>query len=839
MTTPSTVELLGRNDELARLAEVIDAAARRSTSLLLLGGPGIGKSSLLRAAMRHGQEAGHRVLGITGVEAEAELPFAGLHQLLRPIRRSMPQLPPVQRDALRAAFGTADGPAPEPFLIALAAFNLLTTAATETPIVIVLDDVHWLDDPTHDALAFVARRLDEQRIAFIAAARHGYPGPLTDAGLPALSVTGLADEPAARLLDAHAGDLDPAARTEILEQSLGNPLALVELPAAWQARGGTTLELPLTARLERAFAGRVAQLRPPARDLLLVMSVAHRGDTAELLAATARLTGAPVGDDVLQEATAARLVGPDPAVEGSIRFHHPLVRSGVAQAESLTRRQAAHASLAAVLHDDPYRRAWHCAMSIVGPDDEAADALAANVEVSLARGATSRAVAELERAAQLTTDPARRSHRLLLAAQHAFALGQAATVSRLVDEATRNQLDELGWARVEWLREIFHDGTPGDPVRVQELCLVAHKAHAAGDIDLALNLLLGAGLRCWWADTGPAARAHCATAIRQLPDAVHDPRWVAALACAEPVLEAVTVTEVLSEPRWVGETDGDRLRLLGIAAHAIGDTERAADLLDRAQTALRDTGRLGLLLHVQGIYNHLLVELGQFAKASVVVAEATRLAEQTRQPVWTAGTLSTGGRLIAFQGDPDRAMHMAEQATRLAGRLNDQLCVAVLASGAAHLAAGRYQEAFDEYARIFDPNDPAYHWRESFAGIGTMAESAVGAGRITEARRILAELEETARVTPAPLLHTHLGYARAVLADDADAEALYHTALAMNLTRWPFVRARLQLAYGEWLLRHDRPDGARDELRASADTLHEIGAAPWARRASEALDATA
>jgi tetratricopeptide (TPR) repeat protein len=833
------MELLGRTVELTRMAEVVDTGGRRSATLLLLGDPGIGKSSLLRAAVRRGQDAGHRVLGIAGVEAEAELPFATLHQLLRPIQRSMPRLPSVQRDALNAAFGNTDGPAPEPFLIALAAVNLLTAAAAERPLLIVLDDVHWLDGPTHEAVAIIARRLDEQPIALIAAGRQGYPGPLFEIGLSTMVVSGLADGPAARLLRTHASELDPAVQTQILEQSRGNPLALVELPAAWPARGPYSPELPLTARLERAFAARVAQLSQPARDLLLVMAVAHRGDTAELLAATATLTGAPVGDDVVAEVTVARLVEPDPTGDHAIRFHHPLVRSGVAQAAGLVRRQAAHASLAAALDTDRYRRAWHRAMSIVGPDDEAADELAENAAVSLARGATSRAVAELERAAELSVDPARRGHRLLLAAQQAFSLGQASTVARLVEEASRNELDDLDWARVEWLREIFHDGIPGDAVRVLELCAVAHKAHAAGDLDLALNLLIGAGLRCWWADTGPATRTRCATAVKELCGADDDPRWVAALACAQPVVEASTVTEVLSRPCWNGETDGDRLRLLGIAAHAIGDTERAADLMNRAQTTLRDSGRLGLLPHVLGIYNHLLVELGQFAEAGIVVAEANRLAEETRQPVWTAGTLSTGGRLVAFQGDPDRAIEMAGQATRLAGRINDQLCTAVLAAGAAHLAAGRYQEAFEEHARIFNPDDPAYHWRESFAGISFMAESAVGAGRVVQARQILAGLEETARTTPAPLLHTHLGYARAVLAEDADAESFYSAALAMNLTHWPFVRARLELAYGEWLLRHDRTDEARPQLRAAAGTLHAIGAAPWARRASEALDATA
>ncbi|WP_344615591.1 ATP-binding protein [Dactylosporangium salmoneum] len=838
----SPMDILGRQRELVQIAQVIDAAASGSTKLLLLGEPGIGKSTLLRAAVNYAKAAGHQVLGVAGVQAEAELPFAALHQLLRPVLRAMPELPVAQQDALRCAFGLSDGRAPEPFLIALAGLNLLTAAAEKRPVVVALDDVHWLDGATHEALALIARRLDRQRVALIAAARQGYPGPLPEAGLPTLTVAGLRDGPAAQLLDEHANGLDDRARAQILRQALGNPLALVELPALWGTRGRVAAEgslsgseVSLTSRLERAFAGRVAELTQAARDLLLVMALAHRGDVEELRAAASLLAGSPVGGAPFTEVTAARLIEPDPASDGALRFHHPLVRSGVLCYESVARRQAAHGALANALSGDGYRRAWHRAMSIAGRDDEVADELVANVDVSLARGAVSRAVVELERAAHLTTDPRRRSHRLLLAAQHAFSLGQTQTVSRLVDEASRHPLQELDWARAEWLREIFHDGLPGDAIRVKELCAVARKAHDAGDADLALNLLLGAAMRCWWADTGPEARARVAAVLKQLPEVETEPRWIAALAVAEPVLEAATVTQILSRPGWTSESDGDRLRLLGMAAHAIGDTERAADLLGRAQAVLRDTGRLGLLLHVLGMYNHVLVELGELAQADVVVQEANRLAEETQQPVWTAGTLSTGGRLAAFQGDPSRALRMAEQATRLAGRLNDQLCVAVLASGAAHLAAGRFVEAFEELSRVFDPNDPAYHWRESFAGLGTMAESAVAAGRAAEARRIVAGLEDVARVTPSPLLHIHLGYARAVLADEHDAEALYRAALTMRLHRWPFVRARLELAYGEWLLSHGRMGEARSVLTTAQSTLDECGARPWARWARESL----
>ena len=344
------------------------------------------------------------------------------------------------------------------------------------------------------------------RLLIVGAARIGHSGPYLAAGLARLDVLGVNEAAADQILRVTAG-LDSAAdRLRVMRQAQGNPLALLELPAARTAaaRGLADDEQPaLTARLESAFAGRLAELPAPTRDAVLVAAVDPVNALDEILAAAASLHGSALAGDVLRPAAEAGLVR---VGEGQLSFRHPLVRSGVLQAETLARRQAAHAALASVLDDEPYRRTWHRAQSIVGPDDEVADELEANVAVALRRGALLSAIADLQRSAQLTRSSATRGHRLLTAAEHAFGLGRTDLVDELVKAASRTELTELDWARSQWLREIFSDGIPGDATRVLELCGISRQALHAGDRDLALNLLLGAALRCWWADTGPAAR---------------------------------------------------------------------------------------------------------------------------------------------------------------------------------------------------------------------------------------------------------------------------------------------------------------------------------------------
>jgi hypothetical protein len=207
-------------------------------------------------------------------------------------------------------------------------------------------------------------------------------------------------------------------------------------------------------------------------------------------------------------------------------------------------------------------------------------------------------------------------------------------VDELLTRAARTGLSHLDQARMEWLREIFNDGVPGDAARVEQLCHIAREAIAAGDTGLALNLLLGAGLRCWWADTGPKARAAVAETASLLPGAQSDPRYIAALAVAEPVLQGGPVIDLLSRVVIETVTDADALRLLGMAAHAVGDPVRAADFLDRSEARLREQGRLGLLPHVRGMQCPVSLELGDWDRVSEAAAESRRFAAESGQPIW-------------------------------------------------------------------------------------------------------------------------------------------------------------------------------------------------------------
>src|SRR3954468_1416898 len=223
--------LLGRAQEQSLLTSILDGIGDHGQALVLRGEPGIGKSRLLAVAAQTARERGMTVLTAAGVQSEASLPFAGLHQLLRPVRERAADLPPVQRDALDAAFGLTREVAPERYRIAMVSLDLVSDVAGDAPLLLVIEDAHWLDQPTADVLAFVARRIESDPIVLLAAARDGYPSALTDAGLPEHRPAGLDDTTSAALLDAAVPRLPPAARERVLREAAGNPLALLELRA--------------------------------------------------------------------------------------------------------------------------------------------------------------------------------------------------------------------------------------------------------------------------------------------------------------------------------------------------------------------------------------------------------------------------------------------------------------------------------------------------------------------------------------------------------------------------------------------------------------------------------
>jgi len=827
--------IIGRDAEHDALAAVLEGPP---SVVVLRGEPGIGKSTLLNALDRLAADRGVRVLRAVGVESEAGLPYAGLHQLTRPLLKRAAELPGSLSHALLTALGRAEGSAPRPEQVAHAVEQLL---AIEGRVVLVLvDDVQWIDPPTSDALAYLARRVTAgtalAQVGFAVAIRSSYDSAIVEAAGRVIEVGPLDSVAAESLLDAHAADLAANEWEWVRRNAQGNPLALVELPAI--SRGHPiSADLwetgSLTDRLEQAFGARVMDLPVPTRDALLIAAVDPTDDIDEIFAATCVLNPTAAALDVFAPAMATGLIS---TASGRLSFRHPLVRSAILQGESIARRQAANAAVADVLTDDPYRRTWHLAESIVGPDDSIAALLEANSTLALQHGAVMSAVRDLERSAQLTTDSPVQGRRLLLAATHAFALGRSDLVDHLVRAATRTSLTDLDWARVHWLREVFNDGIPGDAARVQELCDIATRAADAGDVGLALDLLLGAALRCWWADTGPAARARVVEVVSELHG--YDPadaRALAAIAVADPVLHGTVVIERLHS--WGKPGDADTARLLGMAAHAVGDESLADDLLATAETRLRAEGRLATLAQALSMAVAIRLDLGDWPGAHAAADEGLALARDTGQPIWSSGTLVCEARARALVGDSTLALELAAKAEESVGRqrLNDLLSCVQLARSLAWFGERDYERAYDAVRRAFMPGDSSFHQRERFAAIAALAEAARRAGEVDDARTIVADLEVVAEQTASPMLHLQLPYARAVLADDATAENKFRDALAQDLRRWPWLEARTQLAFGEWLLLDGRDADAHAFLRSAEGRFEQLGARPWLDLARSAL----
>jgi AAA ATPase domain len=828
-------QLLGRESEIAALHAVVAAGLEKASALLVVGEPGIGKSALLGAARAAAGSAGYTVLRATGTESEMHLPFGGIHQTVAPLMGHLAALPFAQRQALATAFGLAEGATPDLFLIAEAALALLTRERTMRPVIIIVDDVHWLDPQSHQIFAFLAHRGARAGVCVIGAIRSGHAGPFADAGFPQLVLKGVDDETASRLLCVHAGELTAVDQRRIREEARGNPLALLELPRSW-GDGPATEEhsVAVSARLEHAFAGRTAELHQATRDVLLIAAVGSSSDTNEILAALEAFGTQAAADEALGPAVAAGLIIHD---RTQIEFRHPLVRSGVLQRETLARRHAAHAALAAVLLDDTYRRAWHRAWSIVGPDDDVADALAATVPDSLRRGAAMSAVLSLERSAQLTSSSRQRGHRLIQAAGEAFGAGRADVVSRILREAAHVDLTDLDSSRLAWLAETLNDDVRADSALVRRLCRAAQRAKELGDVGLALNLLVAAALRCWWTDSGPDDRAVVVSVLDGMGTARDDPKYVTALSIAEPVLRGSEVTNMLAALDFAAVRDGDSLRVYGIAAYGVGDLVLATDLLDRAEESFRSDGRLGMLPVVLALQLQIRLDLGDWSGAVAAGEEVVTVAKETGQDVYAVNNVLVDARGMALRGEWQAALDvMAEaesDATRL--RINDRICLAYQARGTALLCADRPAEAFDCLKRQYDSADPGYHLRESFAGLALTAQAAVECGRAGEALAITRTMATVAVITPSPLLEVNLLYASAVLAPDAERGALLRAALTHDLSRWPWMRARVQLAYGEWAVSNERPADGAPHLESALTVFSAIGAVRWRRSAQRAL----
>ena len=709
--------------------------------------------------------------------------------------------------------------------------ELLADTAARAPLLVVVEDAQWLDRPTDDVLAFVARRLASEPIVLLAAVREGQASALGEAGLPELRLEGLEEAAAVELLAAHAPALAERVRERLLAEAAGNPLALVELPVALgsdQLGKGVLPEwLPMTARLERAFAARVLELPAVTRRLLLVAAVDHDGALAEVLAAASILepTEAPMGVEALAPAVAARLIEVD---ELGVRFRHPLMRSAIHQAASFPERHAAHAALARVLVDQPDRRAWHRAASSVGPDEAIAAELEEVAVRAQRRGGLGVAAAALERAAKLSADPAGQGHRLVRAAELEFDLGRRDLVVGLLQEAEPLQLTGVAHRRMLWLREMIDPTSLSDAAKLRSMVDAAARVAADGDQELAVNLLWRAAQRCFWGDPDQEARDRVLAAAEQVHLDDGDPRLLAMLAYVAPIERGRTIIDRLSRLASDGGSDAQAAGLLGTAAMVVGAFDLGAGFLGAASAGLRAQGRLGHLARLLTLQAWAAVYLADWKVAMPAAEEASQLAAETRAAV--------GGKRPGRQGNAGSAPGRTRGRQRPGrhGRTGRRSPRGQIPAGHRPTGPGPGRaRGRTPRRRLPAPKArlrpgrcclPSLHpnlgHRGPGRGRGVQRPPGRGPGGAQGAGTLAAQ-------TPSSWFHAGMRHARPLLADDQDAEPLFQTALDAELARWPVLRPRIQLAYGAWLRRQRRVAESRAPLRAAREAFDALGAIPW------------
>ncbi len=827
--------LLGRDREQSELYALVDGIEQRGGALVVRGDAGIGKSALLAAARERALGGGITVVSTTGALSEAQLAFAGLHQLLLPLLDGLDLLPDPQRRALETAFGIAESDAPDLFLIGLAALGLVAERAAETPLLFVVEDAHWLDRPSSEVLKFVARRVESDPALLLFAVREGVSSAFDDAGLPELPVGGLDPEASNAILDLGAATLPAEVRRRILEEAEGNPLALIELPLAAAELGAQTARsdpFPLTDRLERAFASRLTSLDTGVQKLLLLAAL----DDVEL-SELGRAAKTPLGPDDLAPAVAA---GHGRLEAGRFRFRHPLIRSAVQQAATASERRDAHAALAEALADEPDRAVWHRAAATSGPSEDVAIALDAAAERATLRGGGNVAVAAYERAAELTADPQRRAMRLFLAGDLALELGGPKEGVRLFTAAQRIGLPPAEQAIASFYLELA-EGTWSGSAMIRDFGRLARELVASGEGRRGLEALATVAVRAYWERLDDHTRHEIAAISDEIAGPPDDPIRLSVVALIDPIGRGKHVIEQISRLSPVGMPDLHDLFAVGAAAQSVWADTLALPFLQAAAATARANGQLNQLAQTLVFEAWSDLHRGAVRKAFTGAAEGARIAEEIRALRYVVAARLAQAIASAEQGDEETAERLIADAETLLLPLgaNPMLALPALARGRLALAGERFGEAYEHLVRIFDPAGAAFHEFVRGWALADLADAALrGDGDLETVRGYLAEWGQIAATTTAPRLQVQVAYAESILAKDAVAEEHFRVAIAAAQAEWPFYVARTQLAYGVWLRRQRRMTQSRAPLREAAETFDALGLLRYAERARRELRAS-
>jgi DNA-binding CsgD family transcriptional regulator len=829
--------ILSRAAELGTIEEWLDdLRAGNGRALLVRGEPGIGKTTLLDAlADRCGDDI--TLLRARGLQTEAELAFSALADLVEPLVDDLGALPAPQAAALAAALALGP-PAPgDRLAICVATLGLLRAVARRRPVCAIVDDVQWLDASSRECVLYAARRAGGS-VAVALAARDPWESPDR---LPELRVGSLPDDAARELLE--RSDLAPSVAAALADAAAGNPLALVELPAALtedQRAGIAPLELPIApgSRLRGAFAGRLDALDPLARRAVLV-AAAHIGDDLATIAAACTAAGTDVAR--LADAEERGLVRIEPA---SARFAHPLIRGAAYHDATPTERRDAHRALASVL--DGERRAWHRAAATVGPNEQVAAELERAAGDAAARRAFASASAALERGARLSPDRDGVGRRLLAAGEAAGAAGAPERALALLVEAASAAVDaNLRVQANHLLGRMLAWGNAGEATTL--LVAEAQQAAQRGDRALAATMLADAANACTNLNAYDRALELAERAVALLGDG--DP--TEARAPVLTMLGWVLVLRGLTARGRATLQEAERLargidplgphwpwlHLLLRAQIPLGEFERAyAESTTMCERA-REAGALAALGGALLVAADVAYRLGDWSAADALTLEAIRVAGDNAQPGWQGFALTTRARLTAARGlerDSREAMatalEIAESQAITAG-----LTFVHGTIGFLELSLERVDAAIEELEGV-ERMVEGSHWDELtiVPWAPDLVEALVRAGRPADARSALDRLERQAQTTA--VAGAAAARCRGLLDDDFDAA--FAEALTLDGRRpMPFERARTLLAYGRRLHRARRRVEARELLREALAGFDRLGAAAWAAQARHELRA--
>lgn len=837
-------ELFGRGVELLRISRFLDSARLRGDVRLVRGEPGVGKSALLASAADQADAAGMRVLRASGSEFEADVGYSGLNQLLLPLRGELARLSPGSQDALAVALGFGPGAPPGALLVCNAALSLLIAVAEQQPVLLLVDDIQWIDRASATVVGFLARRVTGHPIGMVMSCRSGSESFLDRRGLTEQLVEPLVREAAGQLLDHRFPHLPPQTRQRVLDLAQGNPLALVELPDSLTEAPVPALDqpdlVPLPDRLHALFASRIAALPDATRRLLLVAAFDGAGDIRVLR----EVAGEHSGLTDLAPAERAQLVQVDDVV-ARITFGHPLIRSTIVAMSTHEERRLAHLVLAHSLHGDEERQAWHLAAAAVGPDDAAAGRLDRVARRTMLRGDPLGAVAALVRAAELSTTTATRGRRLAEAAYiGAESGGRGGDPEALLAQARRAGPDSSGSLHAANAATYLMLNADGDTDTAHRLLVgaieTADHGYRADDTALieAMHTLL---LLSWYACT-PAHWKPFFHAVRKLTPEPPEILSLASRTFADPLRSGVAAAPDLERLLATLSEEDDSSKIVRIGAASVyldrlGDTREAHwRVVHQGRGGGSPRRHIGALMHLC-LDDYL---TGRWDEAEELAHEGQNLCTTTGFGFFTWYFLYNRALTAAGRGRTDEAFALADEMSHWA-KPRGVTSVALYAHHPRALAAsasGDFDAAFRHAAALSPAGVLTSYVPQCTWVMFDLVEAALRTGRTSEARAHLVAMREADVAALSPRMNLIQRGVEALVLDDAAADARLEDLLACPTSdRWLFEACRVRLAHAENLRRRKVGDSARQHLLAAREGFAAIGAQPWLLRTQQELRA--